>query len=87
MVSREQRALRLSGINVDEANMHSGERLPTLHTNNFTNQARAVGQMAAIRARECTGNLDILDRVIIGIAQCEGNERVRPQPAPSPRLR
>jgi hypothetical protein len=74
---REQRAFRLAGVNVDEANMHSGKRLPALPIDSVPNQTRAIGQMAAVRAVEGAGNLDIPDRVIIGIAQREGNERVR----------
>ena len=74
---REQRAFRLGGVNVDEANMHSGKRLAALPIDGVPNQTRAIGQMAAVRAVEGAGNLDIPDRVIIGIAQREGNERVR----------
>ncbi len=43
--------------------------------------------MAAVAAGKGAGDLDILHRIIIGVAQRERHERLRAEPAPSPRLR
>src|ERR1700732_4170185 len=60
VAGREQRALRLAGIDVDEADMDTGEGLSALHTDGVAKQTGAVGQVAAVRSGEGTGNLDIL---------------------------
>src|SRR6185437_1019242 len=67
--------------------MPMGEALAALHPDGVVNDSRAVGQVAAITAAEGAGNLDILDRIIIGVAQREGHQRVRPQPSALPALR
>ena len=49
--------------------MHAGKGLAALHVDRVANDALAVGQMAAVPAGERTENLDILNRVLIGVAK------------------
>src|SRR5260370_29622526 len=79
-----RRTFRLTSIDIDETDMHAGEGLAALHVHGIGNQARAVGQMAAIPAVEGAGDLDILDRVVVSVAEREGDKRFRTEPAPAP---
>ena len=78
-----QRALRLVGVDIDKADMHAGKGSPALHADGVVNDARAVGQMAAVPAGKGAENLDVLDRVIIAVTERERNQG----PNPSPPLR
>src|SRR5262249_44987532 len=69
---RDQGAFGLVGVNVDEADMQPGEGLAAPHLHGLADHAFAIGQMTAIAAGEGAGNFDILDRIAIGVAQCEG---------------
>src|SRR5882757_8986741 len=82
-----QRALRLIGVNIDEADMHAGKGLAALHVDRVMNDALAVGQVAYVHAVEGAGNLDVFYSVIIAVAERERHQRFRPQPAPAPGLR
>src|SRR5450759_1215539 len=80
----DQRALRLVGVDIDKADMHAGKGSPALHVDDVVNDARAVGQMAAVPAGKGAENLDVLDRVIIAVTERQRDQGPRPQPAPSP---
>src|SRR5882757_10496154 len=86
-LGRDQRAFRLVGVDIDETDMHAGKGLPALHLDGVANQALAVGQMAAVPAGKGAENLDIPDRVIITVAEREGDLGIRAEPAPAPELR
>src|SRR6266480_2699668 len=82
-----QRARGFVGIDIHEADMHAGKFPPAPHIESVMNHALAIGQMASVPAGKGTGNLDVLDSVIVAIAEREGDQGFRPQPAPSPGLR
>src|ERR1035437_2443436 len=67
----DQRAFRLVGVDIDKADMHAREGFAALHIDNVMNGTRAVGQVASVPAGNGTGDLDVLDRVIIAIAERE----------------
>jgi hypothetical protein len=53
--------------------MHPGKSPLALHSHGVVNRALAVRQMAAVPAGEDAGNLNVLDRVVIAIAERERN--------------
>ena len=60
--------------------MHAGKGLPALHVDGVMDSAGAVGQMAAVPAGEGAGNLDILDRVIVGLRSVNVTRAFDPSP-------
>ncbi len=87
VAGRDQRALHLIGVDIDETNVHAGKGSPALHADGVMNHAFAVGQVAPVPAGKGAENLDVLDRVIVAIAERERHQGFRAQPAPSPGLR
>src|SRR5690349_24738808 len=83
----DQRAFRLVSINVDKADMDPGEGLAALHVHGLPDYPGTVGQMAAVPAGEAAGDLDIPDRIVVAVAQREGDQRLRAEAAPPPGLR
>ena len=83
----DQRAFRLIGVDIDETDMHAGKGLLAPHADGVTNYTFTVGQMAAVPAGKGAENLDIPDRVIIAVAEREGDLGIRAEPAPAPELR
>src|ERR1700742_2712209 len=83
MARRDQRAFRLVGVDIDETDVQAGKRLSAFYIHGVMDDARAVGQMAAVPAGKGTGNLDILDRVIVAVAEREGDQGLGAQPAAS----
>src|SRR5258708_39019143 len=82
----DQRALRLIGVDIDETDMHAGKGLLAPHAGGVRNYTFTVGQMAAVPAGKRTENLDILNRVLVGVAERQCDQGYRPEPAPSPGL-
>src|SRR5260370_38227841 len=82
----DQRAFRLIGVDVDETDMHAGKGFLAPHADGVVNHTFTVGQMAAVPASERTENLDILNRVLIGVAERQCDQGFRPEPSPSPGL-
>src|SRR5450631_698101 len=82
-----RRALGSVGVNVDKADMQAGKGFAALHAEGVVDRPRAVGQMASVPADKGAGNLDILDRVTIAVAQRECDQGSRSQSAPAPELR
>src|SRR5262249_33902782 len=80
----DQRTLSFVGVNVDKADMDPGEGLAALHLHGLGDHALAVGQMAAVPAGKGAGDLDILDGIVVGIAQREGDQRLRAEAAAAP---
>jgi len=65
--------------------MPAGKCLPALR--GFIDQSPAICHMAAIRAGKGTGNFDVLDRIVVVIAQRQCDECIRAKAASAPRLR
>src|SRR5438445_5310022 len=84
---RHQRAFRLIGVNVDEADRHARKGLAALHAYRVGQHAAAVGQMAAVAARKGTDDLDILYGIVVVISHGKGHQRLRAEPAAAPGLR
>jgi hypothetical protein len=57
--------------------MHAGKSLPTLRAKGFIDQWTAVCDMAAIRAGKGTGNIDVLDRIVVVIAKRQCDKCIR----------
>src|ERR1700676_4585259 len=64
----EQRAFRLICVDIDETHEHAGEGFLALRVDRVVNHTGAIGQVAAVPAGKGAENLDILDRVVVGIA-------------------
>jgi hypothetical protein len=82
---RDQRAFRLAGVNVDKSDMHPFEAFAAPHLDG-TREPGAVGQVAAVPPDEGAGDRDILDRIVVAVAQRKADLRVRTEPAPVPGL-
>jgi len=57
------------------------ESLTTFHVNRIGNNALAISQMGAIATTEGAGNFDVLDRVVIFVAQRKVTRAFEPSPA------
>jgi len=68
------RALCPLGVDIDKADVHAGKGLSALHIDRIANGTRAVGQMASVTAGEGTVKLDVLDRVLVIIAERERDQ-------------
>src|SRR5580692_9745071 len=86
-VGRDQRAFRLISANIDETNEHAGEGAPAFGVDGVVDNPRTIGQMAAVPAGKGAGNRDIVDRIVIVVAQRERHQGLRSQTAPAPGLR
>src|SRR5712692_3625282 len=84
VAGRDQRALRLIGVDIDETDVHAGKGSPALHVDGVMDHPCSVGQVAAVPTGEGAENLDILDRVIVAVLERERDQGFRAQPAPSP---
>ena len=71
-----QRTPSLVRIHIDEADMDPGEGLAAFHADGIAKHPLAVGQVTAVPAGEGAGDLDILDGILIAVAQREGDERL-----------
>ena len=80
MAGCDQRALRSIGIDIDVPHMQSREGLAALHVDAVADHSLAVGQMASVPAGKGAENLDVLDGVIIGVAEREGDQALDPSP-------
>jgi hypothetical protein len=69
-----QRTFRLIGINVDEADMDPGKGLAGLHAHGVVDHPLAGGQVAAVPPREGAGDFDILDGIVVAVAQRESDQ-------------
>jgi len=83
----DQLTFRLVGVDIDKTHMHAGKGFAALHVDDVVNDTCAVRQMAPVPAAEGAGNRDVFDRIVVAIAEREGDQGLRPQPAPSSGLR
>src|SRR5215468_6982586 len=82
-----RRAFCLIRINIDETDVEVRESLTTFHVNCIGNDALAVSEIGTIATAEGAGNFDVLDRVVVFVAQRKGDQGIRPQSAAAPGLR
>ena len=75
------------GMDVDEADVQAGKSLPALHAEGLRNHPPSVGQVAAVPPGKGARNFDILDGIVVVVAQGKGNLRIRPKAGPPPGLR
>src|ERR1043165_3346582 len=76
------------GIDVHEADMDAGEGLPAIRINHGVgNDALTLGQGAAVTPGKGAGNLNVPNRIVVGVAQGEIEQRVGAEPAAPPGLR
>src|SRR5262249_13472499 len=84
---RNQRTFSLVRVNVDKADMNPAEGLAALHPHGLADHALAIREMAAVPPGKGTGDLDILDCIVVAVAQREGDQRLRAKAAATPGLR
>src|SRR3954471_10524202 len=84
---RQQRAFRAAGVDIDEADMQAGERLAAFHFHGVVDGRAALGHRASIRASERAEQPNIAHRVVVVVAEREGDQGFRAKAAPSPGLR
>src|SRR3977135_1921808 len=79
----EQGTLRPGSLDIDEADQRLGKRFSALHVHGVVDGATAFGGIAPIPAVERAEDLEILDRIVVVVAQGEGNQGLRSQTAAS----
>src|SRR5947209_6536922 len=69
------RALRSTGVDIDEANVNAGECLPASLVNAFVNDPVAVSQMTSVPAGKRASHFDILDHVVVLVPKRQSDQR------------
>src|SRR3954463_3549989 len=75
---RDYRALRATGVDVDEANVDAGESFSASLVDAFVNDPVTVSQMTAVPAGKRASNFDIPDGVIVLVPKSQGDQRNGP---------